>query len=68
MGASSGLTFVKKGIHVQSAVSVKKQARGIAFELGFVGERAYGLGARLHGMVLWVKPDYGPEKDLTENF
>lgn len=68
VGAASGATFIKRGVHVQSAISVKKKARGIAFELGFQGERAYGLGARLHGMVLWVKPDYGPEVDRTEYF
>lgn len=65
LGASSGLTFVSRGINVQSAVSVKKKARGISFELGFQGERAIGLGARLHGMILWVKPDRGPRKDIT---
>ena len=67
VGAASGATFIKRGIHVQSAISVKKKARGIAFELGFQGERAYGLGARFHGMVLWVKPDAGPDADRTEN-
>lgn len=68
VGASSGVTFVSRGINVQSAVSVKKKARGISFELGFQGERAIGLGARLHGMLLWVKPANGPERDLTEKF
>jgi hypothetical protein len=67
VGAASGITFVKRGIQVQSAISVKKKARGIAFELGLLGERAVGLGARLHGTVLWVKPDRGTEQDSLED-
>jgi hypothetical protein len=66
VGASSGVTFVNRGINVQSAVSVKKKARGISFELGFQGEKAVGVGARLHGMVLWVKPLAGPAEGRPE--
>lgn len=56
VGASSGVTLIKRGYNVNSAISVKKHAKGLAFELGFSGEKAYGLGARLHGTVMTVRP------------
>ncbi len=56
VGVSAGLTFLDRGIAVDSAVSVKKHLHGLAFELGFMGEQAYGLGAHVHGMVLIVNP------------
>lgn len=56
VGASTGYTFIKHGLSVQSAISVKNRANGLAFEIGLMGEKAYGLGARLHGVVLVVKP------------
>ncbi len=64
VGASSGANLVSRGIQIQSAISVKKKAHGISFELGFQGEKAYGLGARLHGMVLTVKPDRHPKPEF----
>lgn len=56
VGHSAGVTLIKRGYSVNSAISVKKHAKGLAFELGFMGERAYGLGARLHGTVMTVRP------------
>jgi len=65
VAASAGTTLITRGYNVQSAVSVKKHARGIGFELGFMGEEAYGLGARLHGLLMFVRPldadDYDDE-------
>lgn len=56
VGKSAGVTLVKRGYSVNSAISVKKHGKGLAFELGFMGEKAYGLGARLHGTVMTVRP------------
>lgn len=56
VGAGTGITFVNRGVGVQSAISLKHKARGISLDVGLAGERAYGLGARLHGMVFWIKP------------
>jgi hypothetical protein len=56
VGASAGVTLIKRGYNVSSAISVKNEANGLGFELGMTGERAYGLGARLHGYVMNVEP------------
>lgn len=56
VAASAGLTLIRRGYNVQSAISVKHRGNGLAFEVGFQGERAYGLGARLHGLVMTVRP------------
>jgi len=63
VGKQLGGTFVKWGAGVQSAVSVKRHAKGLAFELGFMGEKAYGLGARLHGTIMTVRPLGGDDSD-----
>src|SRR5690606_37339936 len=56
VGKSAGVTLIKRGYTVNSAISVKRKARGLAFELGFMSEKAYGLGYRLHGTVMTIKP------------
>ncbi len=56
VAASAGFTLIRRGYNIQSAISVKNRANGIAFEVGFQGEKAYGLGARLHGLVMTVRP------------
>ncbi len=57
VGASTGVTLINRGYNINSAISVKHRARGIGFEIGFSGERAVGLGARVNGFVLKVKPE-----------
>lgn len=68
VGKSAGVTLIKRGFNIQSAISVKKHGHGLAFELGFQGEKAYGLGARIHGTVMTIKPishdDYAAMYDL----
>lgn len=54
VGAIAGVTVVDDGVSVDSAVQVSDEQLG--FELGFIGERAIGLGARLQGMVFTIKP------------
>lgn len=56
LAVSAGGTLIDHGGAITSAVSVKKHAHGLAFELGFMGARAYGLGAHVHGMMLFVNP------------
>lgn len=56
VAASAGVTLIRRGYNIQSAISVKNRAHGIGFEVGFQGERAFGLGARLNGLVMVVKP------------
>ncbi len=56
LAGSAGVTLIDRGYGVQSAVSVKRHGHGVSFEMGFMGEEAYGLGARLHGMVMFVNP------------
>ncbi len=56
VGPSAGYTLIHNGLAVQSAISVKNRANGLGFEIGLQGERAYGLGARLEGVALLVKP------------
>lgn len=55
VGKSAGVTLIKRGYNVNAAISVKHHVHGLAFEMGFSGERAYGLGARLHGTIMTVK-------------
>lgn len=63
VGKSAGVTLIKRGYSINSAISVKKHGKGLAFELGFAGEKAYGLGARLHGTVMTVRPLRPNERD-----
>jgi len=56
VAASAGITLINRGYNVQSAISVKRRGNGVAFEVGFQGEKAIGLGARLNGLVLVVEP------------
>jgi len=56
VAASAGVTLIRRGYNINSAISVKNRANGVAFEMGFQGERAYGLGARLHGLVMTIRP------------
>ncbi len=63
VGHSAGVTLIKRGINVNSAISVKKHGKGLSYELGFMGERAYGLGARLHGTVMTIRPLRDGEND-----
>jgi hypothetical protein len=56
VAASAGLDLINRGISVQSAISVKHRAHGLAFEVGFQGEKAIGLGARLNGLIFLVEP------------
>ncbi|HEY8280674.1 MAG TPA: hypothetical protein VIH99_13680 [Bdellovibrionota bacterium] len=58
VAATAGATLIHRGYNVQSAISVKHRAHGIGFDLGFQGEYAVGLGARLHGLVLLIRPLY----------
>jgi hypothetical protein len=53
IAASTGANLIKWGIEANAAVKVTDDY-GFGFELGFQGERAYGLGARLHGLVLII--------------
>ena len=55
VGASAGVTLIDRGYNVVSAISVKHRGNGIGFEVGFMGERAIGLGARVNGFVFRVK-------------
>jgi len=57
VGASAGATLINRGYNIDSAISVKQRANGIGFEVGFIGERAVGLSARLNGFVMRVKPE-----------
>lgn len=63
LGASAGLEFFNHGYAVDSAVSVKRHATGLGFELGFMSEEAYGLGAHLHGMLMIVNPDHHQKRN-----
>lgn len=56
VAASAGYDLIHHGISVQSAISVKHRGHGLAFEVGFQGERAIGLGARLNGLLMSVEP------------
>jgi hypothetical protein len=55
VAASAGVTLIKRGYNIQSAISLKSK-RGLGFEVGFQGEKAYGLGVRVHGMIFKIKP------------
>ena len=55
VAASAGITLINHGYNVQSAISVKHRVHGIAFEVGFQGEKAIGLGVRLNGLVMVVE-------------
>jgi hypothetical protein len=57
VGASAGVTLINRGYNIDSAISVKHRGNGIGFEVGFIGERAIGLGARVNGFILSVKPE-----------
>lgn len=61
VGKSAGVTFINRGVSVNSSISVKHHAKGLSYELGFMGERAYGLGARLHGTVMTVRALHADE-------
>ncbi len=56
VAASAGVTLINRGFNIQSAISVKRRGNGVAFEIGFQGERAVGLGARLDGLLMVVEP------------
>jgi|GEM_PF-2474808 len=67
VGKSAGVTLINRGYSVNSAISVKHHVKGVSYELGFMGERAYGLGARLHGTVMTIRALHSDEMDSDED-
>jgi hypothetical protein len=51
--ASASANLIARGVGANAAVKVTNDY-GFGFEMGFQGEKAWGIGARLHGLVFVI--------------
>ncbi len=56
IGHSVGMTLIHNGVRADSFVNLQREDGSMNFDVGLMGEDAYGLGVRLHGQVLHIHP------------
>lgn len=54
ISASAGGTLINRGLNVDIALAANSDS-GFGFEVGLQGEKAYGLGLRLYGLLLLIE-------------